>query len=169
MAKGYTFYSKNAGLEIKAVTKKNDNGSEGRISLRFFTLPGNNGNNGKETVSMRFILTPVEAYDLCMKSHEIIKSGGKKYLVHKYQDGDKEIESKLKLEKWERDGKSGYAYAIKRGETQINVPMDGIHFAFASELLKDLSTDQAWFSYRKPETEAEDAEGQEEVVEEEEF
>ncbi len=167
MAKGYTVYSKNAGVEIKAVTKKNDNGSkEGRVSLRFFTL-GNGSNGNSESISMRFILTPVEAYDLCLKTLEIVKNGGKKYLKHEYNDGDKKIETTLKLERWERDNKSGYAYAIKRGETKINVPMDAVTFMFAGELLKSLATDQAWFSYKRAdETEAD---AQEEVVEEEEF
>lgn len=155
--RGFTFYSRSAGMEIRAVTRKTDSGKEGRIALRFFTF----GDNGSE--SMRFVLNPLEAYDLYLKTLEIVKKGGKQYLTHRFKNRDgEEIETRLRVERWEKNGKSGYAYALKRGDSDaINVSMDHVSFMYTGELLRTLATEQAWFTVIR-ETEQEE----EEVVEE---
>ncbi len=163
MAKGYTFFATKTGLEIKAASRKDAKGNkEGRIVLRFFTHPGRNGNNGNDTEfkseSMRFILTPLEAYDIYMKTVEVLRNGGKKYLKHEITDGDKKVETLVKLEHWERDGKSGYGFAIKRDDARISVAMDAVTFAYAGELLKYLSMERAWFSFSRSNGESADDE-----------
>jgi len=178
MAKGYTFFATKTGLEVKAASRKDAKGNkEGRIVLRFFTHPGKPGRNGSESEFkseyMRFILTPLEAYDIYMKTVEVLKNGGKKYLKHEVMDGDKKIETLVKLERWERNGKSGYGFAIKRSDTSISVAMDAVSLSYLGELLKYLSMERAWFSFSRSNGESvdeeadanNDAEEAEEVVE----
>lgn len=159
--KGYTMYAKSTGMEIKATSKvseekaegKATTGKEGRIALRFFTF-----GNGQEAQSLRFILNPLEAYAICLASAQIARQGGKHTLVHKFQGDEGEITSTLTLEKWENQGKSGFAYSLKRGEAKaVNVPMDMTAFLYVGELMKSLSVEQAWSSYKETGSDGETA------------
>ena len=148
--KGYTVYAKTAGMEIRATSKvsteESATGKEGRIALRFFTF--GNGDNQ----SQKFILTPLEAYSICLFTAELAKKGGKQTLTHKFKGDEGEVTSRLTLEKWEKEDKSGYAYSLKRGEGKaINVPMDMVSFLYVGELMKALSMEQAWSSYKSQE------------------
>jgi hypothetical protein len=151
--KGYTVYAKNSGVEIKAGKKagkkESGNTKEGRVNIRFFTF-----GNG-ETKSLRFILTPVECYDIALKTAAIVKNGGKQYISHSFkrEDGD-EIITRMCLERWEKAEKTGYAYSIKRGDISINVPMDMTSFIFCGKLLETLAMEQAWMSYTATDTTA---------------
>jgi hypothetical protein len=145
--KGYTVFAKDTGMEIRAVSKINTEetsvGKEGRISLRFFTF----GNSDMQT--LKFILTPLEAYSLCLFTADIIKKGGKQTLTHKFQGEVEEVSTTLTLEKAEKENKSGYAYSIKRGDSNaITVSLDVTTFLYVGELLKALSLEQAWSSYK---------------------
>ncbi len=145
--KGYTVYAKNTGVEIRATSKVSAEESatekEGRISLRFFSF--GNGN----VQSLKFILTPLEAYSIFLYSAEIAKRGGKQILTHKFQGEEGEVTTRFTIEKWEKESKAGYAYSLKRGDTRgINVAMDSAAFLYAGELLKALSLEQAWSSYK---------------------
>jgi len=48
------------------------------------------------------------------------------------------------VERWARNGKSGYALSVQRGEEQINVPVQSEQFLYAAEFLRHLSLQQAW-------------------------
>jgi hypothetical protein len=48
------------------------------------------------------------------------------------------------VERYESGGKTGYAFAVQRGEERINVPVAGERFLYAGEFLKHLSLAQAW-------------------------
>ena len=145
--KGYTVFAKDAGMEIRATSKVSTEetsvGKEGRISLRFFTF----GNSDMQT--LKFIVTPLEAYSLCLFTADIVKKGGKQTLNHKFQGEEGEVSTTLTLEKAEKENKSGYAYSIKRGESNaITVVLDVTTFLYVGELLKALSLEQAWSSYK---------------------
>ena len=148
--KGYTVYAKTAGMEIRATSKvsteESATGKEGRIAIRFFTF--GNGDNQ----SQKFILNPLEAYSICLFTAELAKKGGKQTLTHRFKGDEGEVTSRLTLEKWEKEDKSGYAYTLKRGESKaINVPMDMVSFLYVGELMKALSLEQAWSSYKSQE------------------
>jgi hypothetical protein len=145
--KGYTVYAKNSGVEIRTTSKVSAEESvteeEGRIFLRFFTF----GNGDSQ--SLKFILTPLEAYSIYLFTAEIAKKGGKQTLTHKFQGEEGEVTTRFTLEKWENESKSGYAYSLKRGDSKaVNVAMDFATFLYAGELLKALSLEQAWSSYK---------------------
>jgi hypothetical protein len=168
--KGYTVYAKNSGVEIRTTSKVSAEEAateiEGRIALRFFAF-----GNG-DTQSLKFILTPLEAYSIFLFTAEIAKKGGKQTLTHKFQGEEGEVTTRFTLEKWEKESKSGYAYSLKRGDSQaVNVAMDFATFLYVGELLKALSLEQAWSSYKAsgefeagdttqaPETEAGETQG----------
>lgn len=150
--KGYTLYSEGNGLEIRATTAtKEDKGrlsKEGRITIRFFSLED-------KSKYLRFILTPAEAYWGYLKTMEIAKKGGKSSLTHKFDSGEREITTSLNIEKRDQDGKSDFLMSVERGETSIAVSMDTTHFLFAGELLRALSTVQAWSSFERSDSEEE--------------
>ncbi len=143
--KGYTVYAKESGMEIRTSTAtKEEKGrinKEGRITLRFFNLDDS-------SPSMRFILTPVEAYWVYLKTVEIARSSGKSSLTHRFESADGEITSILTIEKQEKEGKNGFAINIERGEFRKQVSIDLVNFLFTGELLKNLSSVQAWSSYK---------------------
>jgi hypothetical protein len=145
--KGYTVYATNSGVEIRATSKVSAEESatemEGRIALRFFAF------GDGDTQSLKFILTPLEAYSIYLFTAEIAKKGGKQTLTHKFQGEEGEVTTRFTLEKWEKESKSGYAYSLKRGESKaVNVAMDFATFLYVGELLKALSLEQAWSSYK---------------------
>ncbi len=144
--KGYTFYAKNSGVEVVASKRERGNSKEGRITLRFFTL-------GDDTDALRFILTPLEAFGIHLGTLETATSGGKKIFTHKFDGDNGEVVTTLVVEKWERDSRSGYAMNINREDVSINVPMDAATFLYAGELMKFLSTEQAWLSYKNDDVE----------------
>ena len=147
--KGYTIYTKSSGVEVSATTaKKEGNGEvrkEGRVMLRFF------GFGEKDRKSIRFILNPVEAHWIYLKTVEISRNGGKESFPHKFTGENGEVITILTIEKWEREGKSGYAMNIKRGDDKVNISIDISHFLYTGELLRTLSTEQAWSQYKESE------------------
>ena len=52
---------------------------------------------------------------------------------------DGEVQTRLSVERWERNGKSGFAFAVQRGEELLNVPVQAERFLHAAEFLRHLS------------------------------
>jgi len=133
-----TIYARQAGVSISPHERRSEGRpTEGRIVLRFFRLES--GSN-----AIRFIVEPFEAFALYTKIHRIINNGGQESLNHSFTGPDGEIQTRLTVESWARNGKSGYAVSVKRGEEQINVPAQLEQFLYAAEFLRHLSLQQAW-------------------------
>lgn len=151
MSKGYTFYSKNSGLEITTATivKEKDGAQmkKGRIRLRFFNLDSDS--------SMFFMMKPEEAFTLAVKASEAVADGKKHAFTHKFAGKEGEMITKLLVDSFQ-SGKEGqkvtrHALIISRGEqNQVNVPMSAESMLYLAELARFFSIEQAWTSYKKP-------------------
>lgn len=134
-----TIYSKQAGVSITPHERRNEGrATEGRVALRFFRLAS--GSN-----AIRFIAEPAEAFILYDKIHKVLRDGGQESLNHSFEGRDGEVQTSLTVERWERNGKSGYAFNVQRGEEHLNVPVHLDRFLYAAEFLRHLSLQQAWF------------------------
>ena len=133
-----TIYAKNAGIEIAPHEKRGaGRPAEGRIALRFFRMESG-------ASSVRFVTEPAEAFELYRKIHKISREGGREALTHRFEGSEGEVVTRLTIESFERGGKPGYAFAVKRAEEEINVPVSAERFLFAGEFLRHLSLAQAW-------------------------
>ena len=156
--KGYTFYSKSAGIEVEATTaKKEAEGAvskEGRVTMRFFTL----GNN---TQSLRFVMKPEESFGIGLKLIALVEKGVTNIITHKFTNGETKEETitKLSLEKFDKSSQgnksasSGHALVLNRGEVSVNVSMALETILFMAELLQNLAIAQAWSSFKQSEGE----------------
>jgi len=134
----FTMYTKSAGLEISPYEKRQEGKPcEGRISLRFFSMEG-----GSQHI--RFVAHPSEGFELHRMINSVYLEGEKKTLVHKFEGEGGEIITKLSVEKYEKNGKAGYAFIIQRGNESINIPTTVCNFLYAAELLRHLSLTEAW-------------------------
>lgn len=148
----YEIFSLVTGLEIRAVIKTaEENGTvterSGRIQLRFFKLTPKT--KPEEVTQIRFICEPDETFELALKISQVGSSATpckEKLNPHKFSAGEHggETVTTLSVEKWERNGKSGYALTVGRGKDFISVPMPLTKFLFAGEFLRALSTEQCW-------------------------
>lgn len=147
----YEIFSQSTGLEIRAAIKTTEeNGAvterTGRIHLRFFKLTPKS--NPEEVTQIRFICEPDEAFELALKISQVGNSTiacKEKLNPHKFSTGEHgETVTTLSVEKWERNGKSGYALTVGRGKDFISVPTPLGKFLFAGEFLRSLSTEQCW-------------------------
>jgi hypothetical protein len=133
-----TIYAKQAGVAITPFEKRAEGRpTEGRIALRFFKLASG-------STSIRFVVEPAEAYELSAKMHRVARDGGRESLSHRFEGRDGEVQTRLTVERWERNGKSGCALAVQRGEEELNVPVSLDRFLHAAEFLHHLSLQQAW-------------------------
>ena len=133
-----TIYARQAGFAISPHERRSEGRpAEGRIVLRFFRLES--GSN-----AMRFIVEPFEAFALYERIHKVVRDGGQESLTHSFTGPDGEVRTRLTVERWERNGKSGYALSVQRDQEQINVPLQAEQFLFAAEFLRHLSLQQAW-------------------------
>jgi hypothetical protein len=133
-----TIYAKSAGIEFAPHEKRGaGRPAEGRIALRFFRMESG-------ASSIRFVAEPAEAFELYRKIHKVFREGGKETLTHRFEGSEGEVVTRLTIESFERGGKPGYAFAVKRGEEEINVPVSAERFLFAGEFLRHLSLAQAW-------------------------
>jgi hypothetical protein len=133
-----TIYARQAGVAISPHERRSEGRpTEGRIVLRFFRLES--GSN-----AIRFIIEPAEAFALFGKIHKIVRDGGQESLNHSFAGPEGEVQTRLTVEHWARNGKSGYALSVQRGEEQINVPVQSEQFLYAAEFLRHLSLQQAW-------------------------
>jgi len=134
----FTIYTKSAGVEISPYEKRQDGKPrEGRISLRFFKMEG--GAN-----QLRFVAEPSEGFELYRIINKVFLEGDKETLIHKFEGNDGEIITKLTVEKYERNNKTGYAFVIQRGDESINIAATACNFLYAAEFLKHLSMTEAW-------------------------
>lgn len=133
-----TIYAKQAGVAITPFEKRAEGRpTEGRIALRFFKLASG-------STSIRFVVEPAEAYELYGKMQRVARDGGRESLSHRFEGRDGEVQTRLSVERWERNGKSGFALAVQRGEEELNVPVSLDRFLHAAEFLRHLSLQQAW-------------------------
>ncbi len=133
-----TLYAKQTGLSITPWERRADGRpTEGRIALRFFRLASGSS-------SLRFIAEPAEAFALHGKIQKLWRDGGQESLTHAFEGPDGEVQTRLTVERWERNGKSGCAFTVQRGDEQINVPVPAERFLYAAEFLRHLSFQQAW-------------------------
>jgi hypothetical protein len=133
-----TIYAKQAGVAITPFEKRAEGRpTEGRIALRFFKLTSG-------STSIRFVVEPAEAYELSGKMQRVAHDGGRESLSHRFEGRDGEVQTRLSVERWERNGKSGCALAVQRGEEELNVPVSLDRFLHAAEFLRHLSLQQAW-------------------------
>jgi len=145
MVRGYTFFNKSTGLEVREYAREAKNLEEGKVRLRFFTMDGSK----KRLI---FILDPDEAYVLADRMKALVETGERFSLYHAFrlQSGE-EITTRLTCESWERAGKKGYSLVITRGDDRISVSFDEGRFLFAADLLKDLSLKASWFKVKESE------------------
>jgi hypothetical protein len=133
-----TIYARSTGLEIGPCEKRVEGRQgEGRIALRFFRLESG-------SPPLRFVAEPAEAFELHCKIRRIGREGGRESLNHRFEASDGEVLTRLSLERWERNGRHGYAFSLQRGEEEINVPVGIERFLFAGEFLRHLSLLQSW-------------------------
>jgi hypothetical protein len=133
-----TIYAKQAGVAITPYEKRAEGRpTEGRVALRFFKLESG-------SASIRFVVEPAEAFELHNRMHKVARDGGKENLSHRFEGRDGEVQTRLTVERWERGGKSGFAFTVQRGEEELNVPVSGDRFLHAAEFLRHLSLQQAW-------------------------
>lgn len=137
--RGITLFSKNTGVEIKANDVVKKGFKFGAVTLRFFELE----NGGSQ---MRFIMSPPESFEINLLISKALASAAAIKLTksHKFEKEGQEISTVLTIEKWVKDTKAGFAVSIRRDSESINVPMAAANFAYFGELLKYLSTQQAW-------------------------
>jgi len=148
----YEIFSQSTGVEIRATVKVSEEGGQtveraGRIQLRFFKLTPKT--KPDEVTQIRFICGPDEAFELALKINQVAGSVvpcKEKLSPHKFSVGEQggETVTTLNVEKWERNGKSGYALTVGRDKEFISVPTPLAKFLFAGEFLKFLSTEQCW-------------------------
>jgi hypothetical protein len=148
----YEIFSQSAGVEIREGIKTVEERGEaversGRIHLRFFKLAPRT--HSDETTQIRFICEPDEAFGLSLMIDQVANSSApckEKLNPHKFSVGERgeETVTTLSVEKWERGGKSGYAFAVGRGKDFISVPLPLAKFLFAGDFLRFLSTEQSW-------------------------
>ncbi|HKL25524.1 MAG TPA: hypothetical protein VJ910_04800 [Desulfuromonadales bacterium] len=133
-----TIYAKKAGVAITPFERRSEaRPAEGRIVLRFFRLESGSS-------AIRFIVEPAEAFALYDKMCRIVRDGGRESLTHAFAGPEGEVQTRLTVECWVRNDKSGYALSVQRDEEQINVPVPSEKFLYVAEFLRHLSLQQAW-------------------------
>ena len=145
-------YSRNAVLEAKEAAKVSQRGDwkeyHGRLLLRGATLES--GENHKEIVMS---LEPKECFKLAAVIKQIVKNGGRKVAIVHKPNQDEERYNEVVVEKWENNGRSGYAIILQvrvkendrdRIVLKVNVPVDKIELLAFSDFLKELNTILRW-------------------------
>lgn len=148
----YEIFSQSTGVEIRAAVKTNEEHGQvversGRIQLRFFKLTPKT--KPDDVTQIRFICEPDEAFGLSVMIDQVAGSSvpcKEKLNPHKFSVGEQGIETvtTVSVEKWERNGKSGYALTAGRGKDFISVPVPHAKFLFAGEFLRAISTQECW-------------------------
>jgi len=134
----FTMYTKSAGVEICPYEKRQEGKPrEGRISLRFFRME-----SGAQ--QLRFVVEPAEGFELYRMINKVFLEGDKETLTHKFEGGEGDIVTRLSVERFEKNGKPGYAFVIHRGSESINIAVTASNFLYAAEFLKHLALSEAW-------------------------
>jgi len=133
-----TIYTKSAGVEISPYERRQEGKPrEGRISLRFFSIA-----SGSQ--QLRFVAEPSEGFELFRMINKVYVEGEKEALTHVYEGTEGKTVTKLTVEKYERNNKTGYAFIIQRGNESINIAASASTFLYAAEFLRHLSLTEAW-------------------------
>jgi hypothetical protein len=150
--RGYEIFSHSTGIEILEAAKSSEETGQvtervGRIHLRFFKLTPKTSPD--EITQIRFVCEPDEAFALGSLITQVGNSTvpcKEKLHPHKFSFGGQGTETvtTVSVEKWERNGKSGYALTIGRGKDFISVPVPLSKFLFTAQFLKFISTEQCW-------------------------
>jgi len=135
-----------AGLEISEGVKRNESAddpvrAEGRIFLRFFTT-----DQPKEQ-QIHTMLEPWEAFQLSRLIQQAVEAKEKLELrlaPHKFTRNGEEIVTCVMVEKWVKETRAGYAIKAMRKGLSYNIAMSETHLLWAGEMLRALSTAQAW-------------------------
>jgi hypothetical protein len=148
----YEIFSQSTGVEIREAVKTTEDQGQvtersGRIHLRFFKLTPRI--KPDDVTQIRFICEPDEAFTLAGIMTQVADASApckEKLNPHKFSPHDQaeEIVTTVTAEKWERNGKSGYALTVSRGKDFISVPVPRAKFLFAATFLNYLSTEQCW-------------------------
>jgi hypothetical protein len=96
------------------------------------------------TQMLRFVVEPWEGFELSRIISNVFREGGKQSLTHKFKGTSGEIVTRLGVEKFEKNGKPGYALTIQRENDSINVSLPAGQFLYAAEFLGHLSLTEAW-------------------------
>lgn len=148
--RSYEIFSQSSGVEIREAAKsREENGvvveRHGRVMLRFFKLTPKTRDN--EVTQIRFICEPDEAYAL---AHLIARVAARdvvckeKLAPHRFSAGGDDTVTTLTVERWERNGKGGFALTVGRGNDFISVPVPVNKFCFAADFLEVLAVEQCW-------------------------
>lgn len=148
----YEIFSQSTGVEIRPAVKTGESNGQvteraGRIQLRFFKLAPKS--KPDDVTQIRFICEPDEAFELALKISQMGEAPvacKEKLNPHRFAAGGQgeETVTTLTVEKWERNGKNGYALTVGRGKDFISVPVPRAKFLFAGEFLRSLATEQSW-------------------------
>jgi hypothetical protein len=148
----YELFSQSTGVEIREGIKRNeDHGviteQSGRIHLRFFKLTPKT--KPDDVTQIRFICEPDDAFALSLLINQVAHSSvpiKEKLNPHKFISGEQNDETvtTVSVEKWERNGKCGFAFTVGRDKEFISVPVTQLKFLFAGEFLRYLATVQCW-------------------------
>ena len=142
----FTMFAKSAGVEIGPFEKRPEGKSrEGRILLRFFKME-----SGAQ--QLRFIAEPCECFEISRMISKVYREGGKETFTHKFASSGGETVTKLTVEKFERNQKTGYALILQRGDDSINVSANVSQFLYAAEFLRHLSLTEAWVEHEHDRT-----------------
>jgi hypothetical protein len=115
--------------------------AEGRVFLRFFAT-----DQPKEQ-HIRTMLEPWEAFQLSLLIQQAVSAKDKVELrlaPHKFTRNGEEIVTSVLVEKWVKESRSGYAIKGMRKGLSYNISMSETHLLWAGEVLRALSTAQAW-------------------------
>ena len=142
--RSYTFYSKNSGLQIYCTSTVKKGYRHGRIALRAFPME-----QGREK-RIILMLLPEEAFGLSVKIRGCLskKEGASNVIVHKREKDGTKIVSSLHIDRWERDGKSGWGLSIFRkteeDKDRVSVPLTYCGMGYLVKLLEAFAIEQAF-------------------------
>ena len=158
--KSYTFYSKNAGLQVYCTSTVKRGYRYGRIALRAFPLE--EGGREKQIILM---LLPEEAFKMSARIRDCLskKEGAPNVIVHKREKDGMEITTTLHLDHWEKDERTSWGISISQKRTndgeesksRIPVPLTFYGMGYLMRLLEDFAVEQA-FEDKVAEIESED-------------
>ncbi len=135
-----------SGLEISEGIKRNEGANdpvraEGRVFLRFFAT-----DQPKEQ-HIRTMLEPWEAFQLSRLIQQAVETNEKAELrlaPHRFTRNGEDIVTGVLVEKWIKEGRTGYAIKAVRKGLSYNIAMSETHLLWAGEMLRALATAQAW-------------------------
>ncbi|HSB82173.1 MAG TPA: hypothetical protein VLM91_25615 [Candidatus Methylomirabilis sp.] len=134
------------GLEISEGVKRSDSTNdpiraEGRVFLRFFST-----DQPKEQ-HIRTMLEPWEAFQLSRLIQQAVEAKERVELKpspHKFTRNGEDVVTSVLVEKWVRESRADYAIKALRKGLSYNVSMSETNLLWAGEMLRALSTAQAW-------------------------